>query len=165
MLLISCVSSLRPSYPNNLSTDPGTPSSVAFLSLISLIVFFHLDCLLCQCFESHDFLSNLVPLSSCTVIITSCSLKLHDLVTHAFKIFFLGLVCGCFQFVLQSSVVCPLCKHANYLLGHCIPKLHQLSASTLQNSAFNVSLSPCSTHKQIISLFELCPDSFNPQMF
>ena len=39
MLLISCVIILRPSSPNSFSTTPGTSSPVAFLSLISLIVF------------------------------------------------------------------------------------------------------------------------------
>jgi len=38
-------------------------------------------------------------------IIKSCSLKFHDVVTYAFKRFVLGLLCGSFQFVPQSSVV------------------------------------------------------------
>jgi cytochrome bd-type quinol oxidase subunit 2 len=45
ILLISCVSILRPSSPNNLSISPGTSSSlVTFLSLTSLTVFFPFHC-------------------------------------------------------------------------------------------------------------------------
>ena len=40
-------------------------------------------------------------------ITTSCSLKFHYLVTHALKMLLLGLVCGSFHFVPQSSVVLP----------------------------------------------------------
>jgi hypothetical protein len=40
-------------------------------------------------------------------ITTPCSLKFHYHVTHALKILLLGIVCGSFHFVPQSSVVLP----------------------------------------------------------
>jgi len=58
------------------------------------------------CFESHGFLPNLVHLHV-YYIVTSCSLNLHDLVTYPVKILLVGLVCGSFQFIPQSSVILP----------------------------------------------------------
>ena len=57
-------------------------------------------------FESHGFLLNLVHLHV-YYSVTSCSLNLHDLVTYAVTILLVGLVCGSFQFIPQSSVVLP----------------------------------------------------------
>ena len=58
-------------------------------------------------FQSHDNLPTYILRVLLHYIITSCTLKSHDIVIYALKVSLLGLVCGSFQFVLKFSIVLP----------------------------------------------------------
>lgn len=95
----------------------------------------------------------------------SCPLKFNDLVTSSLKIFLLGLFCGCFQFVPESSaVVFPSFLHC----WHCpLPSFICFDDHFLYNqwpyrsllTFATISLIVCNTH--FLILFH-CTSMFPP---